>query len=180
MKKPRELTISYKIPCEIYLYNFICKRIGSVPFILNSANYHSKLLLGQMALKLPSEFKFKGDAEVEVLVPVYYFRKYKIKGFLPQEHAGAFIQYFDSQFRESMFEYVETRLEIKEKKIPINKIKIKESMVEYLQKFGAEEENLPFETLKKAFFRRSRSTQSHNSVGAKKFATKLSPNFLDN
>ena len=97
----------------------------------------------------------------EITIPISYFERHKIST-ISEEGLTELCIWFDEYFTRLMKEYVNSRLELKQKEVikqlltekdKKTAIQVSESLADFLAKYGITEDDLMLETAKKRFDR---------------------------
>lgn len=151
----KSMDISLHIPVNPVVKKIFEKDFGN-PYRLSTKQSIGRTLLGILAISKSGYNKYPGKQTITIILSIYYFNQYGIKG-INEENIAHLSKYIEDKFRERLFLFLDSRLSLKNKITRTSKekpiMKINDSILEFLKSYNLTEDEISLEALKKKYYR---------------------------
>lgn len=167
---------SVEIPVEAYLKKFILKKLGCEPYVLANDNYIGQVLLSKLRKKDCTYKQIKPTGTTfKFIIPNKYAENFGVC-IINEQNIRNFVRWAEVAFREELFVWMESRFSLKEE-LDID-IKIKNSIISFCKSYDIAEDEFAYETLKKAIYRRFKSSTTTDITSDNTFTGRIVPQYL--
>jgi hypothetical protein len=139
--------VEIQIPVKLFLKKYLLKKLGPEPYTINQKLYHGQVLLNYLSTKKQhTKLNIKHTDVYRVTIPsrvVQINRKVTIT----KENIDSWISWAMGQFKDDFRMFMLSRIDLKKEKK--NKIIIQEGILRFCELFEINEQDVPFDMLKK-------------------------------
>jgi len=152
------LTHTIKIPVNRYYHQLLTISLGDSPYKANPRRATDKLIMASFIDrdKKPLRISKKEEFTYEIIIPQRWILRYGIT-FITEESIDDLLETLEYDFKHKLYTYIDGVLEFKDSYNKLNKAKIvatmKDATIQFLHKYGFNEDIMKFETVKKGYQR---------------------------
>lgn len=187
------LEVSIKIRSKSYLAKYFNGKYGNA-VVINSSKNPGKIIIGIMHMGDKLISRHFGDDVIEIKIPSWCFKNYKIKGFTDVQ-GGEILAWLHNELMDSMFTYIDSRISIREELVQqfpkgvakrsivkernINRLSIDKAIQDFCEIYSITNEDLNFESVIKAYYRERQSGKRLFNGVVKEYSRSLSDSTLN-